>query len=141
MFIIEESREPTLDHIATGDVVKDTISLLRLIKLMIQLHQRPLLYPRHIAAADAQFLRNLPLRPLVTAVDEAEAADDDLFFLIIQYIEVFVYFRFLDLQLHLIRHIVGFRAEDVNERNFVTFLVRTDRVVEGHVLARFLKRS
>lgn len=54
-------------------------SLLRLIKLMIQLHQRPLLDPRHIAPRDAQLLRNLPLRALFATSFETEAADDDSF--------------------------------------------------------------
>ncbi|AIQ73005.1 hypothetical protein PODO_06915 [Paenibacillus odorifer] len=51
-------------------------SPLRLIKLMIQLHQRPLLYPRN-----PQLLRDLPLRPLLPAGVQAEAAGKDLYLL------------------------------------------------------------
>lgn len=53
-------------------------SLLRLIKLMIQLHQRPLLNPRNIAPRS-------PLRPLFAAVLQAEPAHDDFLLTVIQY--------------------------------------------------------
>jgi len=93
-----------------GEVLNQNFSLilsLSLIKLMIQLHKRPFLYSRHIAAADAELLRYFPLRPFISAMLQSKAADDDLLLAVIQYIKVLINLRFFYLQLYLIYDIVG----------------------------------
>jgi len=102
---------------------------------MIQLHQRPLLDARDVAAADAKLLGDLPLRPLLAAVLQAEPAAYDLLLPFIENVEMAVDFFLLDLELHLIHHIIRFGSQDVDQRDFIALFVRTDRIMKRYVLA------
>ena len=84
--------------------------------------------------------RDLTLRPLFPTGDEAKPTDHDFLFAFIQDVEIFIYFTFFNFQLNPIRDLVGFRPEDVDERDFVALFVRSDRIVQRHVLAGFLER-
>lgn len=81
---------------------------------MVQLHQRPLLDTRYVRAGNAELLGDFPLRPLLPAVLETETADDDLLLAIVQNIQIFINFRFLDFQLHFVHDVVRFGAEDID---------------------------
>ena len=81
---------------------------------MIQLHQRPLLNPRYIAAANPQLLRNLPLRPLIPAMLKPESPNHNFLLTVVQYVEILIYLRLLDLQLHFINNIIGLGTEDID---------------------------
>jgi len=107
---------------------------------MIQLHQGSLLNPRHIAARDAQLLCDLPLRPLLPSGLEPEAAYHDFTLPVVEYIQIPVDFRLLNLQLHLIHDIVVLRPEDVDQRNFIPFLIRSDRVMQRDIFPRLFQR-
>ena len=106
---------------------------------MIQLHERAFLDPRDIEAADAELLGDLPLRPFLDSF--FEPTDHDFALAFVEYVQVLVDLRLLDLGLHLVDHFVSFRAEDVDQGNLVAFLVRPDRIVQRHVLVRLLQRS
>ncbi|MNL42747.1 hypothetical protein D3C87_1652240 [compost metagenome] len=49
--------------------------------------------------------------------------------------------RLLDFHLHHFRHIIGFAAQYINERNFIALLIRPDGIMEGDILLRFLQGS
>lgn len=66
---------------------------------MIHLHKIPLLDPGHITPADAQLLRNLPLRPLIAAMIQAKPATDCFLLPLIKYIKIAVDLALPNLQL------------------------------------------
>lgn len=92
---------------------------------MIQLHQRPLLDPRLVAARDAELARDLPLRALVAAAVQAEPPADHLLLALVENVEIAVNFAFLDLELYLVFHFVGLGAQYILQRNLVAFFVRS----------------
>ena len=108
---------------------------------MIKLHQRPLLNPGHVRSRYAQFLRDLPLRPLLAAVFETEPAADDLLLAFVQNVEMSVNFRLFDFHLHFLGDLVAVGAKYIDKGNFVSFLIRADRVVKGDVLLRLFQRA
>jgi hypothetical protein len=103
---------------------------------MIQFHEHYLLYPRN-----PQLLGNLPQRPLFPASVQAEAADNNFLLAFIENIEIAVDLALLDLQIGFLNYIVDLRAEDgYRSRQFVALFIRTDGIVERHVLACLIKR-
>jgi len=52
-------------------------SPLRLVKLVVKLHQRPLLDAGDVRAADAELAGDFPLGPLVSASIQADVDDQD----------------------------------------------------------------
>jgi hypothetical protein len=106
---------------------------------MIQLHERPLLYPRDITPRDAQLLSNLPLRPLFPACIQSKSPNDNFFFPIIQNIKITKNLALLNLQIDLFNDIISLGAKDIDECNFVPLFVRTNRIVQRYVLRVFFK--
>ncbi|KND09165.1 hypothetical protein ACJ43_00880 [Bacillus paralicheniformis] len=62
--------------------------LLRSIKLMKHLHQRPFFNPGYIAPRNPELLRDFALRFFFLQI-KTEAADDDFFFSAVQDVDVF----------------------------------------------------
>jgi len=47
----------------------------------------------------------------------------------------------LQLQLHSVDDLVGFGSKYIDERDFIPFLIRPDRIVQGNVLFRLLQTA
>jgi len=116
------------------------LRLFRPIKLVEQLHQCPFFDPRDVRTGDAQLTRNFPLGFFFVLV-QTKSADNHFFFPLIENVNVLVDLIGFQLQLYGIHDLVRLCSQDVDQSNFVALLVRTDRVVQGHVLFGFFQTA